>query len=176
MMKKFILAATSIAYILSTATVTDAKLSKKTNQKNLYQLDCQKPINSTYKHNQSIQENASFAQDMVAVCRLILEKYTEYNALGADLQKKAESNTSGETIAEEINSIKLTHYEQYKLAKRTNIGVEIKLTRRFCLWNNNKWDISVSNRINRLVVRNTNGKLEITRDVVFDSEDRMITR
>jgi hypothetical protein len=78
MIKSFIFAATSIAYFLSTASITDAK-AKTSAKKNSREQTCLNQIVPTSKQSRMLQTSVVSTEDIRGICQAIKQEYIGVN-------------------------------------------------------------------------------------------------
>ncbi|WP_310481388.1 hypothetical protein [Chamaesiphon sp. VAR_48_metabat_403] len=145
-MKKFILAATSIAYILSISSISDAKVSKTNKSVDLAQT-CKKPVYANSQYAQLTKEHPDLAKDLRDICQLI----NNYYVLRHQGLKKYEDSiphhdgdvTQGST---EVKNIKLVKYVQFNSAVKY-ADAEVESIQRDYAWNNNSWKLAKARAI-----------------------------
>jgi hypothetical protein len=114
MMKLFIIAATSISYILSITSISDAK-----NVKNIRKIDrlqpCQDPVNFTSQYNQLAKYHPILNKDLQKICQLINQHYLRQHQ-SIPTYRQANLPTHGFNVRgnTEVENIKLIEYSNAK--------------------------------------------------------------
>jgi hypothetical protein len=173
MLKSVIIAAASIAYILSTVNTADAKIQKSNKTKIFKQeLACQNPVKPSPQYNQVIAKNAGLKEDVRAVCQLINKRITDANL---DSIQREESTNPAAKIDQELHGIEVKDIrivsngtdEFGKLSKidysgkTSTIYAEINSIDRVHLWDRSRqqWKLStIANYVERVTFSKEGGQ------------------
>jgi opacity protein-like surface antigen len=157
MLKSFILAATSIAYILSAVNIADAKITKSNKVKVFTQdLGCQNPVKPNPLYNRLIIKTPELKEDIKSICQVITKTIGDFNkdSLAREQSSNPAAKIDQEMHALEIKDIKIigwnkdkygsSAWENDSLEKRSKIYAEIVAIQRTYLWDNNgqQWKLT----------------------------------
>jgi hypothetical protein len=114
MMKLFIIAATSIAYILSITSISDAKNVKNSIKRDRLQ-SCQDPVNLNSQYNQLAKDRININKDLKSICQLINQHYLRKHQ-GIPTYHQANIPAHGFNVRgnTEVENIKLIEYSNAK--------------------------------------------------------------